>query len=270
MRSTNCRTFQSEIDEADLGQPFSERVMQHIKTCGECRAFSAERHKLRLLVGDLGTVEAPQDFDFRLRARLARYRTTDKGTVAPRNLSLGVRSVAVASVALIILAAALVVKNRVPERRESQPGLVVKTPAPETGGPSHAPSIVNKPNVATAGRSKAASNGARALVTQRRFTGRQPKGLQAVATSAPTKRGTAIRELSGSAAAVVKRETALVQSNGSILMPVDSPQAFLKLSLDDGRGSARIISLPAVSFGSQRLVPRNAPAVFTSGPKNVW
>jgi hypothetical protein len=55
---------------------------------------------------------------------------------------------------------------------------------------------------------------------------------------------------------------------GLVVVPVDA-RAF-KLSIDNGRGGARTISLPPVSFGSQRLLAREASFVPVSSAKGDW
>ena len=50
------------------------------------------------------------------------------------------------------------------------------------------------------------------------------------------------------------------------VFPLDTSLQPFKILLDDGRGNARTISVPAISFGSQRVL-RNANSF---APKDVW
>jgi hypothetical protein len=52
----------------------------------------------------------------------------------------------------------------------------------------------------------------------------------------------------------------------STVFPIDASLQSLKFSLDDGRGNARTISVPTISFGSQRVL-QNANQF---APKGVW
>ena len=64
-------------------------------------------------------------------------------------------------------------------------------------------------------------------------------------------------------------ERAIVLSNSqpySMIFPIDASLQSFKVSLDDGRGNARTISVPTLTFGSQRLVP----VATQFPPKNVW
>src|SRR4029078_3722879 len=71
MRKNNCKVIRRELDELMLGEGWSAAAREPLRECAECREFHVQQTKLRQIVGSLGTVEAPADFDFRLRARLA-------------------------------------------------------------------------------------------------------------------------------------------------------------------------------------------------------
>jgi hypothetical protein len=53
--------------------------------------------------------------------------------------------------------------------------------------------------------------------------------------------------------------------NVSAAFPIDASQQTFRVSLDDGRGNAKTISVPTISFGSQRIVQNGKFA-----PKRVW
>ena len=76
MRNNNCEVIRRELDELMLDGTCSTSAVEHLKECSECREFNRTQTKLRRMVGSLGTVEAPPDFDFRLRARLANGSTS--------------------------------------------------------------------------------------------------------------------------------------------------------------------------------------------------
>ena len=71
MRETKCELVRRELDELMLEEEFSRATAEHLEACAGCREFQRQQTKLRQIVGGLGTVAAPPDFDFRLRARLA-------------------------------------------------------------------------------------------------------------------------------------------------------------------------------------------------------
>src|ERR1044071_4403914 len=71
MTQANCKEIRRELDELMLDDDYGVRVSTHLRECSECRDFETKQIKLRRIVGSLGTVSAPADFDFKLRARLA-------------------------------------------------------------------------------------------------------------------------------------------------------------------------------------------------------
>jgi hypothetical protein len=71
MRKNTCELIRRELDELMLDETCSTAAIEHLRECDECREFHEKQTKLRQIVGSLGTVAAPADFDFRLRARLA-------------------------------------------------------------------------------------------------------------------------------------------------------------------------------------------------------
>jgi hypothetical protein len=68
----NCKNCQSEIDFLDCQKAISVECKTHLEACISCRNFLNERNSLKNLVGHLQPIAAPSDFDFRLRARIAR------------------------------------------------------------------------------------------------------------------------------------------------------------------------------------------------------
>jgi hypothetical protein len=76
---TTCEKTRTQIDTGagPQGLAGSERrhlqahVQGHLDECGACRAYAAETDSLLSLLAGTPRVEAPPDFDFRLRARIA-------------------------------------------------------------------------------------------------------------------------------------------------------------------------------------------------------
>jgi hypothetical protein len=78
------------------------------------------------------------------------------------------------------------------------------------------------------------------------------------------KRATAVAEFSFGTAPVVRDSRSTASSEA--VFPVDASQQSLKVSLFDSRGNPKTISLPSVSFGSQRVVPTTT----SFAQKGVW
>ena len=66
----NCNTYQSEIEDLSGTNSLSVEGLKHLENCSDCRAFKLERGNLRQILQTLPPVDAPNDFNFRLKARL--------------------------------------------------------------------------------------------------------------------------------------------------------------------------------------------------------
>lgn len=68
----NCQTIRETIDTASRRAGYSENVYAHLGDCSACRRHADGTRSLFALLSAQPRVEAPADFDFRLRARIAR------------------------------------------------------------------------------------------------------------------------------------------------------------------------------------------------------
>lgn len=94
-----CRRCREAIEAALPKRAFAAHVRAHLSRCASCRAFYAERSALTALLRELPRVEAPKDFELRLRAGLvARPRTPPPRLFDPATVlaSLAILSVATA------------------------------------------------------------------------------------------------------------------------------------------------------------------------------
>lgn len=114
MRNMNCRNIRREIEEVGPDNLLSSSAKDHIENCLECRTFSEDRLKLREMLSSLGAVAAPDDFDFRLRARLANEKRGGAHPFVMRNMSFGFRAAAFATILLLIGSVFLLVRFRRP------------------------------------------------------------------------------------------------------------------------------------------------------------
>lgn len=77
------------------------------------------------------------------------------------------------------------------------------------------------------------------------------------------------RDLSSTSAAVLKRYPQLAESYPTAAFPINASYQSLKVSVDDGSGIARTISLPTVSFGSQRALSQSSSPLVASA-RGTW
>src|SRR5919204_4464118 len=106
----DCKAYREEIEElAGVGR-LSLEARAHVNACEACRQLEQERASLRRLVAGLGRVEAPADFEFRLRARMAAARAAARRN--PLRPVYGFASLAVAALFLVLSASLYVRQER--------------------------------------------------------------------------------------------------------------------------------------------------------------
>jgi hypothetical protein len=244
MRNNNCEVIRRELEELMLDGTCSTSAAEHLKECSDCREFNRTQTKLRRMVGSLGTVEAPPDFDFRLRARLANDSTSSAFHYWP----VVQRALAVAAAVIVIAFGVVVIKNVVSERREviaEVPPVPKETPKQVEPAPSNTPvHLATREDVSGPDKS------------------RTERPVQAVPR---TRRQLTAVDFSKQRAEVISGSEA-INSDTSTAFPIDASLQPLRLSLDDGRGNAKTISVPTIRFGSQRMLPNRNQLV----EKGIW
>src|SRR5689334_22679145 len=233
MRKNNCEVIRQELDELVLGETISAAAAEHLRECAECREFNEKQTRLRQIVGSLGTVSAPPDFDFRLRARLA----NDANGAAFHFWPLARRGLAFVAVLLVFAVGAILVRNvfyrPAPNKQlaTDQHNNIAPAPQPpptveRAEQPSRAPEIV----AVSSDKHAQTLRGERPLKVKRPLTA---------------------EDFSNTRAEVINGQE---PSGAFEVLPLDASLQSLKVSLDDGRGNARTISVPTISFGSQRML----------------
>jgi hypothetical protein len=276
MKAANCKTVCREIEEADHGQRLSTSVTEHLAGCPQCQTFHDERTKLRQLVSSLEAVAAPPDFDFRVRSRLANEKASAHTGYFFSNFSFGVPSIALAMLVLMIggvfalrawnsatnNAAALQTETR----DVNPPNIVKSEQSPLASESELARSEVtladNKGTVAAI-----EDEGSDTVRPVQRVAKRSSlKGKLAAVRSS---RRVATQEFSSTPAPVVKKEEPVASLESPIFLIELSSQP-LRLSLDYSGGVSRTISVPALSFGSERVLSGDGLSLVKNSPKGVW
>jgi hypothetical protein len=248
MNKSICTTIRQQLDEMILGEPHGLDISRHLSECTECRDFHHKQTKLRQIVGSLGTVNAPPDFDFRLRSRLARDNSSGSYHMT-RSFSLfGPKTATVAASIVIIVGTVVVVRQF--QNRTANP-TVAETKAPQSTAVQSVQAGANQSPKAGQQTASAAFEKGKERLPKRNF-------------SVPTRnnRFLVAEDQSSSRAPVVRAQ----QQASESVFPIDASQQSLRVSLFDGRGNPRTISLPTVTFGSQRVVP----TATSFAPKGVW
>ena len=250
MKDTICNQVRSEIDEKDLIASLTAGAMEHLRHCKECQEFQSKGTKLRQIVGSLETVAAPADFDFRLRARLANDSTVASyRSMAPVRV-WRMRSAAVAAMLLIFAGTIFVMR----QNQVAPPNQDVNV-------------VADNNNVATPITSESPTTPPLEVVApdepdKPKVTRNNP-GHQ---FTAKTKRPSATIDSGQDPAPVISLEQNVASAPTFAL---DVPQPSYKVSLDDGRGTSRTISVPTVTFGSRRVLSTNV-SNNQYAPKGDW
>lgn len=279
MRKMNCRSVRRKIEEVAAGELLSSSANDHMKKCPQCGTFCEERLKLREMLSSLGAVEAPGDFDFRLRARLTNEKRGGGQPFVMRNLSFGFRSAAVATILVLIGSALLFVSLRTPPNNslsanDTKPPSTAIDQSPKDGQQGSATNLATAANIVpktdpsgVAGV-KLISTGTREKVTTNRRGGFRHSEVASVEGDAGPNGRLKTRDLSSTAARVLRPGDARAATSSSVF-PIGASFQSLKVSLDDGRGSSRTISLPSVSFGSQRVLAQGSSPLLASA-RSDW
>ena len=250
MRKNNCEEIRRELDELMVDEAHSASAVAHLKECSDCREFHQTQMKLRRMVGSLGTVAAPPDFDFRLRARLA----NDAGGAGLHYWSFARKGLAFATVLIVFAAGMIVVRNVMDQQIEPRQIAKSNTPVQQESPqpvPSTSPTTSASPD--------------------RLMTGVQQSSPQrirldrSVHTGPKIKRPLSTVDRAGTGAGVISGSEA-VSAGTTAVIPIDASLPTLKFSLDDGSGNPRTISVPTIRFGSQRMLPNGNQFA----PKGNW
>jgi hypothetical protein len=244
MKETKCEAVRRELEDLMLGDECSIGATQHLRDCGDCREFHEKQNKLRQIVGSLGTVEAPADFDFRLRARLANESGSTGFHLRSVQWSFANKGFAVAAMLLLFVAGMVYVRSIIDKPSQKTTAEQRNEPGQPTPKPTEEKVVVHDSTPVLA-----FDNGPRKAKSERRVSQRTKPSLAALDFG-------------------VERPTVISNSQRqSPIFPIDASLQSLRFSFDDGRGNARTISVPTITFGSQRVLPSANQFVST---KTDW
>jgi hypothetical protein len=264
MRIANCKTVYREIEESEVDHQLSEMAAQHVLSCTMCQEFYESRIRLRNMLAALGTVEAPSDFDFRVRARLANEKGKSHAAFSIRRREFGFPSLILATLTLLVggIFAARSLWSPIISSPIAQSEPSGKEPVGSVGqnaamGNEEVGQSSNQTN--PAGPSSEAKP--QTLTTKR--AGRT--SVASLRNSGPV----ASKDFSSAQAPIVKRQELLKRTETAAIFPIEASEP-LRVSLDYATGISRTISLPALSFGSQQVVNRGVSPMVKASAKGVW
>ncbi|MBA3354703.1 MAG: hypothetical protein H0U18_01945 [Pyrinomonadaceae bacterium] len=270
MRVVNCITVCREIEEADHEENLTALTMGHLGDCERCQRFCDERRKLRQLVARLETVAAPPDFDLRIRSRLANERVDARAGFLFTNFTFGFPPLALATLVLVIGG----VFTLRAWNASTTNSIAVLTETPQATGPStqREQPPLTEPEVRANAENlllPIAKDGA----VEATRPARQPKKrgpLRSGVALLRNGRRLATREFSSTPAPVVKQEEAVASLESAPIFSIETSSQPLRLSLDYSGGVSRTISVPALSFGSERVLAGDGLSLVKNSPKGAW
>ena len=255
---SECRAYRHEIVEAWDGGELSRGARAHVRSCRACGEELRGRERLRALVGGLGKVEAPADFEFRLRARMA----ASKGAGGQRPLR-GLRLLyafapVAAAACFLVISATLYLRQPSKTRPADAPRAAAAVPAPSERIAQVPPasgrdeSTETKPTggSALAEATSSINLASRAAAHRPRAAARQTREDREVA--AVTEEGARLTPNTS----IASFGSAPIITGRNVTIALKTPPEPLRMILRDERGAGRVVPVRAVSFGSQELIAR--------------
>jgi len=265
----DCKLCRIEIEVAGANAPPGTAVGAHLTGCAACRAFHAERASLRGLVAGLARVDAPNDFEFRLRARLA-TEATPRGhsgwqAYFPR------AAWATAAVCLLIAVgvslrprqqetpAVAAVDSQTPTAAAVAGGSELSQESKQSQGDSPDRMLPDGGSAieASAGETKGRVNNRR----HDRRVRRQPIVPPSIREEIATESGGVERFAEHSRSVI----------GGTIIaLPVSAEERPLQVTFKDMQGASRVVRVDPVAFGSRELNVTGARVVNAAHKQGVW
>lgn len=286
---SDCKVFRAEIEEAADGGALGPRAAAHVEACAACGGEVRGREALRGLVRGLGRVEAPADFEYRLRARMAQSKPGGGhrafgGLFPVSGLAWAAVAVCVLSVtAAVLFKQSRPAKQNAPSAAES--ASIPQTPAPPTATQTN--SVVE-----TAAQQNEQAGGG---LTAAFVSNDGPKSSAVTLKASNVKRAasqTRERELSARAPRVESTQVGTVEAgfgsariqlptlnsagNGALRVQahgirLGTTAGTLRVALRDERGA--LVPMRSVSFGSQEPLSLQTAGVRAAGAQDeeeVW
>jgi hypothetical protein len=143
----NCKQIREAVDAASGHNSYGGHVASHLSGCPDCHRYSDEAASLFRLLSAQPRVEAPPDFEFRVRARIANAQAAP--AIAPRGFlqkirpwtfSWGQTVAAAAALTLVVTVSTLYINSY---KVAPGPGgeIADRTPDPQPNGQGQTPGI---------------------------------------------------------------------------------------------------------------------------------
>lgn len=271
----DCKRCRVEIEEAGPGAGLSASTGAHLAACAGCRAFRAESESLRSLVAGLGRVDAPSDFEFRLRARLA---AEGAGRARVGWRTYFPRAAWAAAAGCLLLAVGFSLR---PGQTATPAAGVGSQPSPvaEAGGnqtdpiqrpsnavqrPSNAVTAATHTNApAEVAKAEGEAGGNRVVNNRRADRRRRPQTIMPRA---------AVEEIATAVGGAARFDEHSRSVIGGTVIPlqVSAEERPLQVTFKDMQGASRVIRVDPVAFGSREPNLTGARVVNATHKQGVW
>lgn len=264
----SCKAYREEIEEVELDGALGGGAQAHVGACQACADFYHGRAALRRMIGEIGRVSAPADFEFRLRGRMRYGHTAPHGGFISRLMTPAAATAFAACLALAVTALVYLRQPAEPQQVSSATQAVG-----ESGRPAHTPPAVTNGDAEVAGVVGADGDTGKVLVRNEGVSRKRSSGFSNRAgrdDRAQRRSDSSLRIAPVINAPNARREeVALVDQPVSVkLSPSKHP---MRVVLRDESGAERVLSMRAVSFGSQELGRMNfGPRASAVAKEGVW
>lgn len=256
----SCKKYTAEIEDAAAGSALSGGARLHLDACPACREFRRERESLRALVGSLGTIPAPADFEFRLRARMR------ADSAAPRRSLFGLAYAPAAGVALAaVFAVAVTLTLYTRQGADDAPPARVESARVESQQAGASPARATRESERdgragveefekVADKAKGGRGTGAPVVASRRAS--RDSSVASVVKARGTGHRTAVFNESRAMVITKPAQGEVALTGLTVAVPLPNSERPLKVLVSDERGASRVVPVRMVSFGSQELVAR--------------
>jgi cytoskeletal protein RodZ len=283
----DCKVFRQEFETLNAGEHPSAQAQAHLNSCPACRSFQSERLSLRQLIGTLGTVGAPPDFDFRLRARLAAAKSTEGYSFHRKRFAPGLKAITVAASFALLITAAIIFRQTQSAPAANPATTQQAATTSENDGRAEQNANNDSEQLADNSQNREASpvtentNPSRTneVVSQAGRSAGKPTPAQASRRDAPLK---------AERSPIISNEFTL-RGNPTVVTPVRQPATAsttneedaatllrvssqpVRILLHDRQGAMRSVSLERVVFGSQSFLERPVQRrAVASDAEGIW
>jgi hypothetical protein len=254
-----------EIEELETDARLSEEACAHLSSCSACRAFHDGRQSLKKLVGSLAPVQAPPDFDFRLRARI---NAAKSGNHQPRawwrSFITSAPAIGLAATFALLVAAVVFYNQTKPGPLQTKKPDVAAAKSPERKAeqPSVNPPLqaVNTPeSIAHSSGASVKDDELAAAIKVKNGRSRAGNSSKYVARHELTQPGSNASQIVTTdigvrpAPQIMPRGVSPFNegANQIVELPVRSASQPMRVFVNDVSGTKRRVTLAPVTFGSQ-------------------